>query len=121
MQNLHLSMPTWGFQPEGFWIKYPVVGAKRRPPDRVNDQSHLEGVQEIWHAFSLRIDLNADPVVCGPPATICNASGVKRQLRAGGTVRSSAQRPPALSDPLLLTLTYLHLFQRLPGDTKHGL
>jgi len=35
------------------------------------------GVPDVLHAFSLHHLLIGDPVVCGAPATIRNASGVK--------------------------------------------
>ena len=57
-----------------------MVVAKRRPPDHVDDRLHAEGVPDVLHAFSVHDLLIGDPVVCGPPATICNAFGVKGRL-----------------------------------------
>ncbi len=51
-----------------------------RPPDYVDDRLHAEGVPDVLHAFSVPDLLIGDPVVCGPPATICNAFGVKGRL-----------------------------------------
>ena len=61
-----------------------MVGAKCRPPDHESITSHPGGVPEFLHAFSVRNPLNDDPVVCGPPATIYNAFGVKITAPATG-------------------------------------
>jgi hypothetical protein len=50
-------------------------------------------VQEFLHAFSVPESFEDDPVVCGPPATIFNASGVKDYRAGNRRLHSPAQHP----------------------------
>jgi hypothetical protein len=72
-------------QPGGFARKLPTVGAKRRPPDHESLVSAPPGgVQEFWHAFSVRNHMNDDPVVC---ATLRTTGYYLKHLRREDKIR----------------------------------